>query len=826
MKEGKKVKFFVSVEKSKKWSCVCEVESIWEEEKVREWREKRFGGKGVQHEKVEHKKFGIEKEGKECHFFGLKILTSYEKGVKEEEGIEEGLSFLLTKHLLNDFNQQSLPINKEKEQSLPINKEKEQSLPINKEKEQSLPINKEKEQSLPINKEKGGPMHIPINKSRNFEELSSKVGEVLEEMMRRDVGEKREERERREKERREEEEKKLRELKHFFLVEEEHSTQVDWIAKLVEKVDSELGRVLLVGYYGSRRYNLHNLNSKTSSDVDLVIVYEASPLSLLSLSPPSHIHNHTGFAPDFVIIELSYFFQQICSGDSKTGEIIFQKNRLSLFYTHPSWSFIHQNSKHFLTQQLFGGCWGELNGKKGFPFVMQLHLSLLQNKQLSRSNKTNQEENKFEEEKSNLENKFEEEKRNLEKKWYVVFRLLFMMKEMSKGEEPKLWLEEGSEERKFLVEIREGKRKSEELLQIFLKEKEELEKVWKSLKNNSLPIPQTISPSFKQELREWILQRRVLDWKERRETKRVEQEREEKVEGGIMSEEEKRDLEKLMLRKEFSFLCEKESGMEKRERVVLMIAKERIYTKTISNFYKQNFAKKKKKVNRVEKVEKVEREEKKQKVEEYQEKLVVVFFEMNVSNLLSPPLDNKQGIKDENGGEGTKGVVEDKSEGMRGVVFYSIRKIIQLILESNVNVISLLYNIEERVEGMEFEVLFKSSFWKCLEKENVFTSKLFPSVIGTIEEQLKKIKKQKKDWKEFHIEREVFQRQCLSYLQTGNSMDISQQKEKSLLQVVEEMKGLEKEWIAKSVSRQDLIKSLDSHLEKINIFCLEKYCSN
>ena len=114
----------------------------------------------------------------------------------------------------------------------------------------------------------------PVNKARNFQEISSSTGQQLCSLID-------EEYERLVKVKREQEDEKAAELTPFFEPGTTKDPHVIW-QSLLHKVET-MGTVLLACVFGSQRYNLQT----PSSDVDMFVVYQAPTTEMLGFHPPA-----------------------------------------------------------------------------------------------------------------------------------------------------------------------------------------------------------------------------------------------------------------------------------------------------------------------------------------------------------------------------------------------------------------------------------------------------------------------------------------------------------------------------------------------------------
>lgn len=113
----------------------------------------------------------------------------------------------------------------------------------------------------------------PVNKARNFQEISASVGQDLCRLIDEDYDKLTQKKEQKK-------EEKIAAVTPFFQPETEQDAMVVW-QKLLKKVEG-LGTVLMACVFGSQRYNLNTPNS----DVDMFVVYQAPTQQVLGFNPP------------------------------------------------------------------------------------------------------------------------------------------------------------------------------------------------------------------------------------------------------------------------------------------------------------------------------------------------------------------------------------------------------------------------------------------------------------------------------------------------------------------------------------------------------------
>ncbi|XP_064602496.1 uncharacterized protein LOC135468271 [Liolophura sinensis] len=154
----------------------------------------------------------------------------------------------------------------------------------------------------------------PVNKCRNLQELPEDVGEKIWIMIEEHYNHLSEKQ-------KEKEAAQLSKQPGPFLkgVKEHLDFQSTW-RSLVEKVERDLGKVLLACPFGSQRYNLH----RADSDMDMFIVYQADTKAVLGLEPPKHtIKNREGESYDYTVHEVHRYCELLTQGDPRCVETLF-----------------------------------------------------------------------------------------------------------------------------------------------------------------------------------------------------------------------------------------------------------------------------------------------------------------------------------------------------------------------------------------------------------------------------------------------------------------------------------------------------------------------
>ncbi|KAI6661599.1 hypothetical protein LOD99_13472 [Oopsacas minuta] len=183
----------------------------------------------------------------------------------------------------------------------------------------------------------------------------------------------------------------------------------------------DYGRIMLACPFGSHRYNLHGENS----DLDMFVVYIGDTEKCLSFHPPPlTIKNRTSEQPDFTLYELYRYCELLVTGDPRVVESLFLHNN-SIHYAIDEYYQFVELRKNVLSRDVVRKYLSDACGNHGLKKLLQWE------KQDNPPNKD-----------------------KLYKVLYIVMRLLFHARQIALGEEIRVFFEEKSEEREFLLSIR------------------------------------------------------------------------------------------------------------------------------------------------------------------------------------------------------------------------------------------------------------------------------------------------------------------------------------------------------------------------------------
>ncbi|XP_061177883.1 uncharacterized protein LOC133186659 [Saccostrea echinata] len=259
--------------------------------------------------------------------------------------------------------------------------------------------------------------NAPLNQSRNWQEIPQEVGSKLCSLIDSFYGELKEKRD----------QKLQRELERIpppFYNSEEISSEETW-RTIVNKVEKDLGKVILACPFGSQRYNL----STPESDTDMFIVYQAKTRDVLGFQPPKQtIKNRENQQCDYTIHEVFRYSELLLNGDARCVETLFLQEE-SMVRTSTEWQELKEGRRHFLNRETLNKYLRDAQGSKGttqlqkwckdHPEVEVLPLKMC-------------------------------------KLLYVIVRLLQNARDIVVGDELHVYRGEGTLERDILMTIRQG----------------------------------------------------------------------------------------------------------------------------------------------------------------------------------------------------------------------------------------------------------------------------------------------------------------------------------------------------------------------------------
>ncbi|XP_062596432.1 uncharacterized protein LOC134257867 [Saccostrea cucullata] len=195
--------------------------------------------------------------------------------------------------------------------------------------------------------------NAPLNQSRNWQEIPREVGSklcFLIDSFYGELKEKREEKLQRERER----------IPPPFYNSEDVSSEETW-RTIVDKVETDLGKVILACPFGSQRYNL----STPESDTDMFIVYQAKTRDVLGFHPPKQtIKNRENQQCDYTIHEVFRFSELLLNGDARCVETLFLQDD-SMVRTSTEWQELKEGRRHFLNRETLNKYLRDAQGSKG-----------------------------------------------------------------------------------------------------------------------------------------------------------------------------------------------------------------------------------------------------------------------------------------------------------------------------------------------------------------------------------------------------------------------------------------------------------------------------
>eukprot|EP01129_Flabellula_baltica_P007395 TRINITY_DN2874_c0_g1_i1.p1 TRINITY_DN2874_c0_g1~~TRINITY_DN2874_c0_g1_i1.p1 ORF type:complete len:579 (+),score=127.52 TRINITY_DN2874_c0_g1_i1:207-1943(+) len=286
---------------------------------------------------------------------------------------------------------------------------------------------------------------VPVNKSRNCQELSSENGEMLVNIIKEEYEkyflEKKLLMEKKERDI-EEKKKAASKVQVFNDWKEEEKLVVDenhlcnWF---LEKLNS-IGDLLFVSMYGSRRYN----TSVPGSDVDFVAAIKY-PIKLMSglEKMDSILKNPQDSIYDYSVHAIEHICELLLLSDTKVIEVIYESQD-SQVYESDLWTEFKTMVKKLdiINKEVVRKYISEVEGAKGLKLVLTTYEKYIKLKKLA------------EEGKGSFE-KAEEMLKRVYKKWYIIHRCLIHASMILNGEFT-VYLPDGSEEQQYLINIRRG----------------------------------------------------------------------------------------------------------------------------------------------------------------------------------------------------------------------------------------------------------------------------------------------------------------------------------------------------------------------------------
>ena len=258
----------------------------------------------------------------------------------------------------------------------------------------------------------------------------------------------------------------------FFKVSDQESSNTPW-SSLWERLSSHVedhGRIMLACSFGSHRYNLDT----PTSDLDMFVVYIGDTKKCLSFHPPpTTIKNRTSEQPDFTIYELYRYSELLVSGDPRVVESLFL-NAGTIHYATNEYYELVKLRDIALSREVVKKYMSDACGGHGLRMLKQL---------LGQKTPPNED--------------------KVYKVLYIVLRLLFHARQIVLGVEFRVFLDDTSEERKFLIRIRKHECSYQDAMDRIESVKKEIEQVMES-ENCDLR-----SKSSQEPIEEWMLSVRL-----------------------------------------------------------------------------------------------------------------------------------------------------------------------------------------------------------------------------------------------------------------------------------------------------------------------------
>ena len=209
----------------------------------------------------------------------------------------------------------------------------------------------------------------------------------------------------------------------------------------------DYGKIMLACPFGSHRYNMHT----PDSDLDMFVVYIGDTEKCLSFHPPPlTIKNRTSEQPDFTLCELYRYCELLVSGDPRIVESLFL-HKDTVHYGTEEYHQLMELRNNVISREVVRKYLGDACGSRGLKLLRQWE------GQITAPSKDKQ-----------------------YKVLYIVMRLLFHARQIAFGEELRVFLEDKSDEREFLLRIRRKECSYKEAKDRIESVKEEIESMLES----------------------------------------------------------------------------------------------------------------------------------------------------------------------------------------------------------------------------------------------------------------------------------------------------------------------------------------------------------
>ncbi|GFS24101.1 nucleotidyltransferase [Elysia marginata] len=308
----------------------------------------------------------------------------------------------------------------------------------------------------------------PVNKARNWQELSNDVGNKLCALLKNHHTHLLT---------KEQEQQALKKPESFFKSDQGISISKEretW-QTVITKITKDLGKVHLACPFGSQRYNCN----VPESDLDIFIVYQAKTTSMLGLDPPQQtIKNSHHEEVDYSVLELQRYCELLVKGDAKCVETLFLSETPIIVTGSSEWRELCSLRNLLLTRQCLEKYMKEINGTTGL-------------KQFQRWRDVNP--------------NTEELTSKLAKLGYIVLRLLQNARDMAKSNEMVVFRKESSLEKDELMTVRRGDFTYSKFMEVVDRYLQEIERHKEQL------IEGTQEAKYK--IQDWLIECRIQDLK-------------------------------------------------------------------------------------------------------------------------------------------------------------------------------------------------------------------------------------------------------------------------------------------------------------------------
>ncbi|KAL5007505.1 hypothetical protein ScPMuIL_016311 [Solemya velum] len=306
---------------------------------------------------------------------------------------------------------------------------------------------------------------LPVNKYRNWQWLPENTGKNICQLIDDHFN-------KLEVKHQKKEEKRLENRPKPFLSSTITDEKACWLT-LINKVETELGQVLLACPFGSQRYNLQG----EASDVDIFVVYQADTKKLLGFNPPKQtIKNSEHEHHDYTLVEVHRYCELLLAGDPKCVETLFLQQ--STIVKHNSdWVKLQQFKSSMMNRACLDKYMGDACGTRGM-------------KKLRKWCDDNPGVKKI--------------PARICKLIYIIVRLLYCARSIARDQHLRIYFDSVTEERDILMAIRSGEMSLQDSQTLIRRLQAEIEE-----KKATVPH---LEPCVKEDIEQWLIEIRYKNF--------------------------------------------------------------------------------------------------------------------------------------------------------------------------------------------------------------------------------------------------------------------------------------------------------------------------